>query len=318
MSAFPTPSQYRRNVVAVCSTLAATLAVAAPASAGGVTAETVMGNPTCADVAAGLESVKIDPVRQGATTLAGRTITVQGKVLDWASTDPVTVVIAKGGPNATIYRYPGPVTSGAGLHAPTNPKNGQYYGLSHIDFCRDTSGPKPPPIPPLPPVPNPDPPVDPPADPPVGPPSDPCADGTCNVTPEPPTTPENPKKPDTPKKPVSTTIPSSGGVLGAKGVVGIRTAATIRQRKQCVSTRFTQVVTGKGIKRVTLTINGRVVGRMKGDGKRFTLSVDPAKFGSILRLSARAEFVKGSGRKAKTMRVTVLRCLQSRGIRFTG
>lgn len=45
-------------------------------------------------------------------------------------------VAVKGGPNTNFYDYrPNGVTSGTGLHAPVNPDNNKFYGLSHISFC---------------------------------------------------------------------------------------------------------------------------------------------------------------------------------------
>lgn len=45
-------------------------------------------------------------------------------------------VIVKGGPNANFYDYrPEGIGSDELLHAPVNPNTGDYYGLSHADFC---------------------------------------------------------------------------------------------------------------------------------------------------------------------------------------
>lgn len=68
------------------------------------------------------------------------TIAIDGTTFDWTSTVPVFQVIAKGGPGANVYNYPGGGFSGEGLHAPTNPKNGKYYGLSHITLCYQEGG----------------------------------------------------------------------------------------------------------------------------------------------------------------------------------
>jgi hypothetical protein len=50
-------------------------------------------------------------------------------------------VIAKGGPNANVYTYLTEVTSDTGLHAPVNPNNNRFFGLSHISFCYDVEAP---------------------------------------------------------------------------------------------------------------------------------------------------------------------------------
>ncbi|MFI8965422.1 hypothetical protein ACIGO8_25290 [Streptomyces sp. NPDC053493] len=50
-------------------------------------------------------------------------------------------VYAKGGTNQNRYDYdaahgfPNGISSDALLHAPVNAQNGQYFALSHIDFC---------------------------------------------------------------------------------------------------------------------------------------------------------------------------------------
>jgi len=46
----------------------------------------------------------------------------------------VTSMLVKGGPtSAILYTYAGDgVDSDTGLHAPVNPNNGKYYGVSHI------------------------------------------------------------------------------------------------------------------------------------------------------------------------------------------
>ena len=60
-----------------------------------------------------------------------------GEVFDWQVTagGAVTLVLVKGGPNANAFVYPAPDLGDTGLHAPVNPKNQKYYGLSHISFC---------------------------------------------------------------------------------------------------------------------------------------------------------------------------------------
>src|SRR6266542_1096717 len=48
----------------------------------------------------------------------------------------VVGVAVKGGPDANFYDYrPDGVSSGTGLHAPVNPRNQKFFGLSHISFC---------------------------------------------------------------------------------------------------------------------------------------------------------------------------------------
>jgi LPXTG-motif cell wall-anchored protein len=48
----------------------------------------------------------------------------------------VTTVFVKGGSDQNVYSYPAPgVSADTGLHAPVNPANDKFFGLSHIDFC---------------------------------------------------------------------------------------------------------------------------------------------------------------------------------------
>jgi hypothetical protein len=73
---------------------------------------------------------------------AGNTVvvTVDGLTFNWSASIPIDAVIVKGGPNANLYAYEPEAMSNAGepaLHAPVNPSNGMYYGLSHIAFCFD-------------------------------------------------------------------------------------------------------------------------------------------------------------------------------------
>jgi hypothetical protein len=86
---------------------------------------------------------KVEPVSSGTFGPNDEfTITVGsaagGQVFDWTSTLPVFQVIVKGGPGANIYDYSG-AFGGSGLHAPVNPSNGSFYGLSHITFCYQQS-----------------------------------------------------------------------------------------------------------------------------------------------------------------------------------
>lgn len=92
-------------------------------------------NPSCPSE---YQSVKIEPVRAGTHgtyfTISNINDGASGPTFDWSSTRPVFKVIVKGGPGANIYDYSG-ATSDQGLHAPLNPSNDQYYGLSHVTLC---------------------------------------------------------------------------------------------------------------------------------------------------------------------------------------
>ena len=73
-----------------------------------------------------------------------------GQTFDWAFTSSgihafdMALVIVKGGPASAVYTYDFASIelddSDSGLAAPTNPKNGKDYGISHIQFCYDPKG----------------------------------------------------------------------------------------------------------------------------------------------------------------------------------
>ena len=149
MSVHPTTKNTLRGLLAAGTILLTSFGAIGVAAADGPSSVTpVDGNPNCASVGAGYSELKIDPVPQDRTSRSGFRIDVSGRVFDWASIQGVDVVIVKGGPNALVYRYSPEATSGTGLHAPVNPSNGGYYGLSHISFCvdrgEDTPVPEPP------------------------------------------------------------------------------------------------------------------------------------------------------------------------------
>jgi LPXTG-motif cell wall-anchored protein len=129
------------------------VAAAVPASAGTrAPAQTagpifVPGNPTCGDLApAGTTwtEFKVEPVQDGQRADGTLTVTLDvmpnedtGPTFDWTSNIGVDAVFVKGGPNGNLYLY-NPESMGAnGLHAPTNPENGKFFGLSHVSFCYD-------------------------------------------------------------------------------------------------------------------------------------------------------------------------------------
>ena len=63
-----------------------------------------------------------------------------GQVFDFTFSGDFTAaaVIVKGGDSANFYDYhPGNNAADTGLHAPLNPNNNKFYGLSHISFCVD-------------------------------------------------------------------------------------------------------------------------------------------------------------------------------------
>src|ERR687897_3928183 len=142
------------RVLAVVTVLVAITAMvmAGVAKASHVVPVLVSGNASC-DGALKLEPVKSGTFGASFNGEAGSiTITVRqtsaGQVFDF-STDRashvVKVAIVKGGSNANVYDYSalGGAASDAGLHAPLNPSNGGWYGLSHLCFATGTAPPPP-------------------------------------------------------------------------------------------------------------------------------------------------------------------------------
>ena len=76
----------------------------------------------------------------GAPSTPGKSVTISnsnGIYFDWSSTLGIDAVIVKGGPNSDAYVYDPEDLADSKLHPPVNPNNGQYYGISHIEFCFD-------------------------------------------------------------------------------------------------------------------------------------------------------------------------------------
>lgn len=115
----------------------------------------VHGNPTCSDVTDPddfLFEFKLEPVEDGTFPLSfdglSGSVTVDqyntpdGQAFDFSFTGDfvAATVVVKGGPNANLYDYiaasfaPG-AQADTFLHAPINPSNNRFYGLSHISFC---------------------------------------------------------------------------------------------------------------------------------------------------------------------------------------
>lgn len=117
------------------------------ASGDGVVPEGVHGNPDCSDLLGAADY--LFEYKTGVPTdetiplsfngLSGSvTVDVTGSTFDFSfSGDFVAAaVIVKGGPNANFYDYtPDGNAADTGLHAPINPSNGKFFGLSHISFC---------------------------------------------------------------------------------------------------------------------------------------------------------------------------------------
>lgn len=337
-----TTSTRRCFAVLASSTLAA-LSLAGNVASAAETAQItkVDGNPRCADVqgSQSLRSLKIDPVNQGTTSFNGGSISVNGSYFSFTFPAGVDIVVVKGGPNASIYRYSPEATGGTGLRAPINPDNGKPYGLSHIDFCFDAESTTPAPADPC--IENPDgmkadgtpcrvASTDPCAENPDGMRADgtPCtAEERQQISPEPVQMivverAENPVRRPT----ASSKAPApEGAVLGAVGTITrsrtrVAASASMPALKRCVARPFDAVVNGRGIKRVTMYVNGRKVRAMVGGRTRYVLRVSPAAArGGVIRVQAKVEYVAASGKKAQTFRMTALRCAGGAApVRFAG
>jgi hypothetical protein len=84
-----------------------------------------------------------DGMTSGPVTVTLKIVgTSAGQVVSFEVIGGVTnKVYVKGGPGGNLYNYCCPmdeacgVASDCGLHAPVNPNNNEYYGVSHVDFC---------------------------------------------------------------------------------------------------------------------------------------------------------------------------------------
>jgi uncharacterized repeat protein (TIGR01451 family) len=148
----PRASRLLRSIVlAVVATIVAVTANASPALADhGVNmdpnteCQLLFGDPGYIgykiDVVseASLDGTYDDPNSDFSVTISNTNTTLH--TFDYSANIPVNVHV-KGGsdPIGNNYWPPAPYTtpqsSGTGLHAPVNPNNGEFYGLSHIVFC---------------------------------------------------------------------------------------------------------------------------------------------------------------------------------------
>jgi hypothetical protein len=114
--------------------------VAGPPSGDGVQPLFVPDNPDCDDFGFS-EELRVNAPSDGTFTDGTLEVEIdvhglpQGQGFDWESNIAVLAVIVKGGPNANFYDYGSGDTEDTDLHAPVNPNNNQFFGLSHISFC---------------------------------------------------------------------------------------------------------------------------------------------------------------------------------------
>jgi hypothetical protein len=278
------PTSMIRSLAAT-TTIIGTLAFTGVASADELTVTQVSGNPTCADIDPSFTEVKIDNPRQGRTEFDGGHIEIKGAYVDWSG-PAVDAVIVKGGDGANVYTAADEMTSGTGLHAPLN-SSGRPAAISHVQFCTDG--------------------VDSPVRSAATP--GPCEPGG------PATMPDGSAcdaKPASGQDAEAHAEAPQVGVLGTFVSGGIPAGAQMSAPGACVKGSYVQLVRGKGIRKVTMFVNGKRVKTFRGSRTRYAVTIDPDRYRSgVMRLKARVEFVEKSGRRAKTFRMTVLRCAQA-------
>jgi hypothetical protein len=138
----------------------------------------------------------------------------------------------------------------------------------------------------------------------------------------PPTTPP-PTTPPTTPPPAPPTTPSSGGMApkAVKGSVAPGTAK-INGKSGCVTKNFNVTVTGRQIRRVVFTLDGKPVKTLTkpNAGSTFSLPVKPGQLKKgTHRVVAQTTFTTASGTRPRSLRVAFSRCERSgRAPQFTG
>ncbi len=113
-------------------------------STSGVIPEQIAWNPPGDQDCQNYSFYRLEPITSGVYPLpAGGSVTIT--VTNTACGPAFSVVgnsvnlfsiAVKGGPDSVnVYDYNSPIVNDGNLHSVHNPNNGQWYGLSHIDFC---------------------------------------------------------------------------------------------------------------------------------------------------------------------------------------
>ena len=262
---------------AAAGTIIASLAFTGAAFASEPVITQVSGNPTCSDIDPSFTELKLDNPRQGRTDFDGGHIDIEGLYVDFAST-PVDAVIVKGGNAANVYRFDDEVTSGTGLSAPAN-SSGRPAGISHVQFCTDGVDAQP---------------VQKQSTP------GPCEEGGPSTMPD--------------GSPCGAIAPAAprGEVRGQVVSGGMPATAQLNAPGSCVKSSYVSLVRGKGIRKVTMFVNGKRIKTIRGSRAQYAVSVDPKRYpAGVMRLKARVEFAEATGKKPKTFRMTVLRCAKA-------
>jgi hypothetical protein len=301
----PAPTTFRRSRLdrrgIIMAALVAVLAVIAWPSTGAAnhwsSVTRAEGNPGCPN---GLTEGKTETNGTGdyqinqnglvATVTVGANSTVS-----FTSNQAIDVAIVKGGPPSHVYTYDPETFSDDGLSAPEK-EPGQRYGVSHVTLCWDAGNPPPPDGP--------------------GPTSNPEQPNTSST----PTTTSTPQQgtanttaaPGT--APVQATAPSRAGTRASVN-------ARLRGPSRCVRAVYRVRVIGRGVRRVTFSVNGQRVRTVAGrsGARTYVLRLNALEYSRIQRVSARVEFVAAAQRAARTYRLRVRRCAgQGAAPRFTG
>lgn len=135
------------TALAVTFTAGPAAAVPGDPSASGEQPVEVPGNPTFATLPATITPfdcdriVTVDPVTAGSFGDDDEVSILNigtDNTFDFTISDDFAAigVLVKGGPVANVYDYrPVGIQADQELHAPVNPMNMTYYGLSNLDFC---------------------------------------------------------------------------------------------------------------------------------------------------------------------------------------
>jgi hypothetical protein len=144
----------RSSILAVVAVLGALLISTVGSGPSEADGDLRQGNQNCAQLIPGALELRINAPADGPFSVNGFTVNLDvrnltvdhtghagdqtgSQVFDFTATGGVvTAVAVKGGPDTQFFDYrPNGVTSGTALHAPVNPSNQNFYGLSHISFC---------------------------------------------------------------------------------------------------------------------------------------------------------------------------------------
>jgi LPXTG-motif cell wall-anchored protein len=150
------PSRRRHALIGLVLMVAGlVIVVAAPTGNAGAAVQqatpstsVVDDNPTCGDLApegVTWTEVKVEPVEDGTFGDGTLEVTIEitetddgdAVVFNWTSNIGVDAVFVKGGDNGLLYVYDPESTGDTGLHAPVNPNNDKFFGISHVSFCYD-------------------------------------------------------------------------------------------------------------------------------------------------------------------------------------